>query len=338
MDFDYLVLFWFCSFGNFVNRVIKFVSNKYKGIVPDSGEKPGIFTNEDGGEADPDPAFIPEINTLLAEYIETMDAVKLRSGIHIVMQVSARGNLYLQQTEFFKLFDSNPALCAKVTSRALNLIYALTALVHPFMPSTASEMLKQLNAPPRTVPTELSNDILADHELGKPDYLFKKIDEKNADLWRMQFGGEQTGAAAVEVVTHGASAGGARASQPLSKRAAVKEQKRKETVVITPSGPKSDPEIELEKHVKAQGNRVRRIKAGHPEEGDGPLDAAIALLQKLKLDLQELASTHTWRRAGFSMTPISLLFARPMRPSASCDGMAAYWTRRFTIENLIWRL
>lgn len=223
-----------------------------------------------------------------------MDAVKLRSGIHIIMQVSARGNLYLQQTEFFKLFDSNPVLCAKVTSRALNLIYALTALVHPFMPSTASEMLKQLNAPPRTVPRELSNDILGGHELGKPDYLFKKIEEKNADLWRMQFGGKQAGAAAVEVVTHSASVGGAGgANQPLSKRAAAKEQKKKETVVIAPSGPKSDAEIELEKHVKAQGDRVRRIKAGHPEEGDGPLDAAIAQLQKLKLDLQGFASTHT---------------------------------------------
>lgn len=219
-----------------------------------------------------------------------MDAVKLRSGIHIVMQVSARGNLYLQQTEFFKLFDSNPDLCAKVTSRALNLIYALSALVHPFMPSTASEMLKQLNAPPRTVPRELSNDILAGHELGKPDYLFKKIEEKNADLWRVQFGGKQAGAAAVEVVAHSADGG---ANKSLSKRAAAKEQKKKEAVVIVPSRLKSDAEIELEKKVKAQGDKVRRIKAGHTEEGDGPLDAAIALLQKLKLDLQDLASTHT---------------------------------------------
>jgi methionyl-tRNA synthetase len=222
-----------------------------------------------------------------------MDAVKLRSGIHIVMQVSARGNLYLQHTEFFKLFDSNPALCAKVTSRALNLIYALTALVHPFMPSTASEILRQLNAPPRTVPRELSNDILGGHELGKPDYLFKKIEEKNADLWRVQFGGKQAGAAAVEVVTHGAGAGAGAsgANKPLSKRAAAKEQKRKEAVVIAPSAPKSDAEIELENKVKAQGDKVRRIKSGHPEKGDEPLDTAIALLQKLKLDLQELAST-----------------------------------------------
>lgn len=288
-----IISFWFsfCSFGNFVNRVIKFVSNKYKGIVPDSGEKPGIFSNQDGDNADPDAMFISEINALLAEYIETMDAVKLRSGIHIVMQVSARGNLYLQHTEFFKLFDSNPALCAKVTSRALNLIYALTALVHPFMPSTASEILKQLNAPPRTVPRELSNDILGGHELGKPDYLFKKIEEKNADLWRMQFGGKQSGAAAVEVVTHGAGASGA--NKPLSKRAAAKEQKRKEAVVMAPSAPKSDAEIELENKVKSQGDKVRRIKSGHLEEGDEPLDAAIALLQKLKLDLKELVSTPT---------------------------------------------
>lgn len=276
------------SFGNFVNRVMKFVSTKFKGVIPDSEEEPSVFSNDNTvGDADPDPAFLSDINALLTEYIDTMDAVKIRSGLHIVMQVSARGNLYLQQTEFFKLYESNPKLCAKVISRAINLIYALTALVHPFMPSTSTEMLKQLNAPARTVPTKLSNDLLAGHEVGAPDYLFKKIEEKNADIWRLKFGGKQAGAAAVEVVS-----GAADDSKPQSKRAAAKQQK-KEAIVVAPTGPKSAEELELEKSVKAQGDRVRRIKAGHAEERDGPLDEAIAQLQKLKLDLQALASTHT---------------------------------------------
>lgn len=265
---------------------MKFVSTKFKGVIPDSGEEPGVFSNDNTvGDADPDSAFLSDINALLTEYIDTMNAVKIRSGLHIVMQISARGNLYLQQTEYYKLPESN--LCAKVISRALNLIYALTAIVHPFMPSTSTEMLKQLNAPARTVPTKLSNDLLAGHEIGAPDYLFKKIEEKNADIWRLKFGGKQAGAAAVEVVS-----GAADDSKPQSKRAAAKQQK-KEAIVVAPTGPKSAEELELEKSVKAQGDRVRRIKAGHAEERDGPLDEAIAQLQKLKLDLQALASTHT---------------------------------------------
>lgn len=258
----------------------KFVASKYKGVVPDSGEKPGVFSEEEAG--DPDPTFTSDINTLLTEYIDTMDAVKIRAGLHLVMQVSARGNEYLQRTQFFKLFESNPALCAKVTSRALNLIYALSALVHPFMPSTTNEILAQLNAPARTVPTQLSNDLLAGHTLGAPDYLFKKIEEKNADVWRVQFGGKQAGAAAVEVI-----------AKPTSKRAAAKQQKAaiKEAVVVAPSGPKSPEVIAIEEKITAQGDKVRRIKGGKAEEGDGDLDEAIAQLKQLKLDLQEVATS-----------------------------------------------
>lgn len=172
-------------------------------------------------------------------------------------------------------------------SRAVNLIYVLSALVHPFMPSTSTEMLRQLNAPARTVPSQLSNDLLAGHEIGTPGYLFKKIEEKNADVWRLRFSGVQVNAAAVEKVS---GATGEATTKP-SKRAAAKQQK--ETVVVAPSGPKSSEELELEKEVKAQGDKVRRIKGGHVEEGDGSLEEAIAQLKQLKLNLQELASTHT---------------------------------------------
>ncbi|KAF8322747.1 methionyl-tRNA synthetase [Clavulina sp. PMI_390] len=281
------------NFGNFVNRVIKFVSSKFKGVIPDSGEKPGVFENDPtAGDADPDTNFLSDINKLFKEYIDTMDAVKIRSGLHLVMQVSARGNQYLQETTFFKLYDSNPGLCAKVISRAINLIYALTALVHPFMPATSDEILRQLNAPARTVPTHLTNDLLAGHEIGTPEYLFKKIEEKNAEVWRVQFGGVQTNAAAPEkTAAPGAAAPVDAAGKPVSKRAQAKAKKDAAAASAASSGPKSPEEIELESQIKSQGDKVRRIKGGSAEESDGPLEDAIAQLQKLKLDLQNLVST-----------------------------------------------
>lgn len=271
-----------------MNRVIPFISTKYNGIIPDSGEKPGVFSNDDTTtEADPDPTFLSDISALLKEYIDAMDVVKIRSGLHIVMQISARGNSYLQQTEFFKLFKSDPKLCAKVISRAVNLIYVLSALIHPFMPSTSDEMLRQLNAPARTIPTQLSNDLLAGHEISTPDYLFKKIEEKNADVWRVRFSGVQSNSPTVEK----AAGSAADAATKPSKRAGAKQAK--EAAVVAPSGPKSPEEVELEKEVKAQGDKVRRIKEGHVEEGDGPLSEAIAQLKQLKLNLQELTSKQT---------------------------------------------
>ena len=56
------------------------------------------------------------------------------------------------------------------------------------MPATSEAILKQLNAPARTVPQVLSIDILGGHILGTPEHLFKKIDEGMAEIWRQKFG------------------------------------------------------------------------------------------------------------------------------------------------------
>lgn len=127
-----------------------------------------------------------------------MDAVKLRSGLQIVMSISARGNLYLQQSGLGNaLLAENPKRCAQIVLRGINLIYALSAVVYPFMPSTSESILSQLNAPARTVPSVLGNDILPGHTIGASAYLFKRIEEKQADIWRARFGGGSEVGAAV---------------------------------------------------------------------------------------------------------------------------------------------
>lgn len=259
--------------------------SKFKGVIPESSEEPGP-TEED----DLDSLFVSNINTLLKEYIDSMEAVKLRHSLGVVMSISARGNEYLQRTKFFDLFKTDPGRCARITSRALNLIWVLSALVHPFMPSTTTSILKQLNAPARTVPTELWNDLLAGHTLGEPEYLFKKIDEKSADVWRSRFGGIQATAAAVEGV----------APTPVSKGVIdkpLKNDKKKKGEMGTGEAsevqtrvvnPPSNEVLGLEKQIQAQGDKVRRIKAGSALEEDESFGEALTELKRLKLTLQEI--------------------------------------------------
>lgn len=156
------------SFGNFVNRALKFVSSQYDGVIPDGGDQPGPLSPND----DVDAEFISEANGLLKDYLDAMESVKLRLGLHTVMLLSARGNLYLQASGLNKaLMNDNPKRCAQVVSRAINLIYVLSALIFPFMPSTSDSILEQLNAPARSVPEVLSTDILPGHEIGTPEHL-----------------------------------------------------------------------------------------------------------------------------------------------------------------------
>ena len=59
------------------------------------------------------------------------------------------------------------------------------------MPATSESILRQLNAPDRTVPSRLSNDILAGHQIGTTSHLFQRIPKELIDVWKVQFGGNE---------------------------------------------------------------------------------------------------------------------------------------------------
>lgn len=254
-------------------------------MIPDGGDAPGPLSPNDEHDAE----FISDINNLLKEYIDAMDAVKLRLGLQTVMAVSARGNLYLQSSGLNKaLMAENPKRCAQVISRAINLIYLLTALVHPFMPATETAMLEQLNAPPRAVPEVLSNDLLAGHTVGKPEHLFKRIEDKMADVFREKFGGNK---AKEDPLAQAADA--THVVPGMSKRKAAAAKKAAAASASSPASdkPKSAEVLAWEQKVAAQGQVVRDLKAKTPKtpELEQEIAKEVEELKKLKAELAEFA-------------------------------------------------
>lgn len=270
------------SFGNFVNRTLKFISSQYGGVIPDSGDAPGPLSPNDEHDAD----FITEVNALLKDYIDAMEAVKLRLGLQTIMLLSGRGNLYLQSSGLNKtLMSENPKRCAQVVSRAANLIYALSALVHPFLPATEAAILAQLNAPARAVSPVLATDLLAGHTIGTPEHLFKRIDEKMADVWRAKFGGSKPPEAAA---APSADADATHVAPGMSKRKAAAAAK-KATVAVADGQPKSAEVLAWEQKVADQGQVVRTLKS-QPKtpELEQEVTAAVDVLKKLKEELASL--------------------------------------------------
>ena len=153
------------------------------------------------------------------------------------------------------------------------------------MPETSDAILEQLNAPARAVPDVLSNDILAGHHIGTPAHLFKRIDEKMADMWRAKFGG-QPGEASPQP-----SADATHVAPGMSKRkaAAAKKASEKAAKEAGQAGPKSAEVIAWEQKVAEQGQIVRELK-GRPksEENDKEIAAAVEVLKALKTELAEL--------------------------------------------------
>lgn len=166
------------NFGNFVNRAIRFIFAKYDGVIPKA---------DFNGQLETD--LFKDVNALLKQFVEQMEAVKLRAALGTVMALSARGNQYLQEANLSNaLFDESRPKCDAVVASAANLIYLLSALVSPFMPATSDSMCRQLNAPARLIPEEFSVDILPGHVLGGAEYLFTRIDEKMEQVWKSKYG------------------------------------------------------------------------------------------------------------------------------------------------------
>lgn len=171
--------------GNFVNRVIKLVNSKlYDSVIPDYTE---LFS---------EPTFDKvkaEINQHLAQYLEELEAVNLKAGIHCAMQIAQAGNNFLQSNGFDnKLVLNDPKKAAAVTGIAINIIYLCASIFEPYLPATSKSILDQLQVPFLVIPDHWSADyIKPGHRIGKARYLFTHIDPKKEDEWRAMFGGTQ---------------------------------------------------------------------------------------------------------------------------------------------------
>lgn len=246
-------------------------------MVPDAGDEEGPLSPNDEHDAE----FIADVNDLLRQYVDAMESVKLRLGLHLVMQVSSRGNGYLQSSGLnTALKTADPKRCAQVLIRAVNLIYVLSVLVEPYMPATAEAMRKQLNVPERTVPDIFSVDILAGHHIGKPAHLFKPIDEKMADVWKAKFAGSSGSKQVGDV-----DADATHVTAPISKRKAAAAAKK--SAADAAAKPKTAEVIELEAKVTTAGDNVRTLKARTPKtaELDKEIADAVAELKRLKGEL-----------------------------------------------------
>ncbi|ORX37252.1 putative Methionyl-tRNA synthetase [Kockovaella imperatae] len=277
------------NLGNFVNRVIKFVNAKFDSVVP-------------GTETSLDPALVDDINARLAEYRSNMDETKLRAGLATAMSISGRGNQYLAEAGLDNaLLANNPERCGEVLLNAINLIYLISVVFQPFMPSITDGILRQLNAPARSLPNTFSIDILPGHTIGKAEHLFKKIDNANGEQekkWQQQFGGDAVVANKVDPAGPDGHPEGGKVPRPadilLNEKAEKKAQHLARQAELNRKKKEKDAESEklkspeqrdLEARVEAQGKLVASLKSGKVE---GNVEEAMAKAKELKSELADL--------------------------------------------------
>ena len=166
-----------------------------------------------------------EVNQLLKQYLEKMEAVNLRDGLTAAMHIAAAGNNFLQSNRFDnKLAANEPEKAAAVAGIAINLIYLCASIFEPYLPATSKAILEQLQVPFLFIPDHWTADnIQPGHRIGKAKYLFSQIDAKKEDEWREMFGGTQAERAKRdEEAAKKAAKKAAAAAKKAAKRAAGK--------------------------------------------------------------------------------------------------------------------
>ncbi|XP_062078072.1 probable methionine--tRNA ligase isoform X1 [Humulus lupulus] len=182
------------NLGNFINRVLSFIAKPqgYGSIISDSpGAESHSLTQ----------TLAEKISKFLDQYIEAMEKVKLKQALKIGMSISSEGNAYLQESQFWKLYKQDQDSCNIVMRTSVGLVYLLSCLLEPFMPSFSLKVLKQLGISPENQ-LSLSNEdverarkpwelIPAGHEIGTPEPLFKELKDEDVELFRKKFAGNQ---------------------------------------------------------------------------------------------------------------------------------------------------
>ncbi|TKA50472.1 putative methionine--tRNA ligase, cytoplasmic [Cryomyces minteri] len=207
------------NFGNFVNRIVKFVNSKvYDNVIPD-------YTYTDDLKA-----HIAEVNTYLKQYIAELDAVKLKAALATSLHISYLGNKLLQENRLDNsLATSDPSKCAAVAGLAINHVHLLASIFRPYLPSTSDSILAQLQASLLIIPDEWqATSIAPGHTIGKAAYLFSQIKPEKENEWREKFGGAEAQKQRDEKAAKAAAKKADKERKKAQKDAKAKEAKAKE--------------------------------------------------------------------------------------------------------------
>ena len=175
-------------FGNFVNRTFVLLHKLCNGKVPP-------LHNAHLDETDH--TLIADIQKAKQKVEENIEHYKFRDALFEVIDLSRKGNQYLQKKEPWKKAGQvadNP-ISQQLIDNCLHLSLQLTAnmaiLINPFLPHTAGKMLHMMKVVPKMLEWQNAgslNLLRVGYSLRPPELLFRKIEEEEitAQIQKLQ--------------------------------------------------------------------------------------------------------------------------------------------------------
>ena len=196
---DELIANW----GNLANRVLTFTYKNFEQRVPTPGEL-----------TDADRALLAKSEAAFASVSDALGRVRFKEAIGIALEVAREANGYLQVTEPWKTIKVDRARAATALYVALRVIDNLKVLFYPFLPFSSDALHRQLGYTGDllgAVKLETFHETTRSHTaavyhpgkhtqrwtpsqlppgqlLGEPKALFKKFDDKIAEIEKAKLG------------------------------------------------------------------------------------------------------------------------------------------------------
>ena len=158
-------------YGNFVNRALVLTQKYFDGKVPACGELNSY-----------DKATIAEFMDVKSEVEKLLDGFKFREAQKEAMNLARIGNKYLADTEPWKLAKTDMERVGTILNLSLQLAANLAIAFEPFLPFSSEKLRSMLGMETFEWEQLGRTDLLAaDHQLGKAELLFEKIEDSAID-------------------------------------------------------------------------------------------------------------------------------------------------------------
>jgi methionyl-tRNA synthetase len=152
------------ALGNFVHRTLTFAQRYHDGRVPRVTDPSDV----DGEQL----ARLATHARAVAEHIESF---RMRAALGEVMALARASNVYLDRKQPWKQRKDDPAGCGTTVSVCVTTVRSLATLMAPFLPGSAERSAAMLGHD-RLAWDDAARPLDAEHPLGEPEILFRKIE------------------------------------------------------------------------------------------------------------------------------------------------------------------
>ncbi len=154
-------------YGNFVNRVIQFSAKYLGGRIPELTSLSSESTE-----------VLKRVEELFMKTQEMYENFRVKEAVRLFMEIAQEGNRYFDYSEPWRTRKEDMDKCNETIGVCFRIIKMLAQVSSPVLPFTAEKVRRQLRLD--------SLDMVVEHEMGteigEPEILFRKIDDRTIEL------------------------------------------------------------------------------------------------------------------------------------------------------------